>query len=190
MALLGFPPGVVANQHPAPPEVDRLVLQDMSEGHLQQRLATIEKLYGKVAAFVHMNPTWTGLHANGKSVILHEAEKSVVQHVFLMAKHLKQSLNNAAGLTGRSCFVTVARLDGELGVGAGGGFSVIGGGLFGLTKSLNHEWGAVFCRAVDLHPQLDATQAAHCVVAELHDPNQLIGEVGYSARGRATLAAE
>ena len=162
----------------------------MTEAHLQQRLAAIEKLYGKVGAFVHMNPTWTNLDANCKGVIQHEAEKAIVQHVFLIAKHLKQSLNGAAARAGRSCFLTVVRMDGELGLGQEGNYSVTGGGLSGLTKSLNHEWEPVFCRAVDVHPRLDASEAAHCVMAELHDPNRLIAEVGYSARGRATLTAE
>ena len=47
---------------------------------------------------------------------------------------------------------------GLLGVG-GGRFGAVDGGLFGLTKTLNLEWESVFCRALDLSPDLDAAQS-------------------------------
>jgi hypothetical protein len=90
-------------------------------------------------------------------------------------------------LGGRSIFMTVARLDGEFGLNGEISFSPISGGLFGLVKTLNLEWEPVFCRAVDISPLLDAGQLTEYVMAELHDPNRLISEVGYSLQGRATL---
>ena len=50
----------------------------------------------------------------------------------------------------------------------------VSGGLFGLTKTLNLEWDDVFCRAVDLQPEMDPELAAKYIVAELSDPNRLI----------------
>jgi hypothetical protein len=146
----------------------------MSEEHLQQQLAAI----GPVGAFIHLNPSLTDA----------EGAKAVVKHVFFLAKHLQGSLNAAAS-TGRSCFMTVTRLDGEFGLG-GGEFEAISGGLFGLVKTLNLEWPQVFCRAVDLAPDLDPGQAVQHILAELHDPNRLIVEVGYGAQGRTTLTSE
>ena len=62
--------------------------------------------------------------------------------------------------------------------------------MFGLTKSLGQEWPGVYCRALDLSPALDAEQAANAILSELHDPNRLLVEVGYSPAGRVTLVSE
>ena len=87
-------------------------------------------------------------------------------------------------------FWTVARLDGALGLSRDLDFNPIAGGLFGLTKTLNLEWPQVFCRAIDLHPGIAPDQVAQYVLAELHDPNRLIAEVGYGTQGRVTLVAD
>ena len=59
-----------------------------------------------------------------------------------------------------------------------------------MTKTLHLEWETVFCRAVDLAPDLDAELAAQYILAELYDPNRLIVETGYSLQGRTTLVSE
>ena len=117
-----------------------------------------------------------------------EAEKAIVKEVFLLAKHLKDSLSAAAS-AGRSYFMTVARLDGEFGLGSGS-FGAISGGLFGLTKTLSHEWQSVYCRALDLVPHIDPDTVVHYIIAELQDPNRLITEVAYGLRGRMTLVGD
>jgi hypothetical protein len=48
----------------------------------------------------------------------------------------------------------------------------------------------VFCRAIDLSSDLDVDQSVQYILAELHDPNCLITEVGYSFQGRTTLVCE
>ncbi|PNK11995.1 hypothetical protein, partial [Cylindrospermopsis raciborskii] len=68
-------------------------------------------------------------------------------------------------------------------------FGIIGGGLFGLTKSLRWEWPKVFLKAIDLSPKLEPHQSAEYIVAELYDSNRYIGEVGYGSKGRVTLVA-
>jgi hypothetical protein len=107
----------------------------------------------------------------------------------LLAKYLKEPLNEAAQ-QGRSAFLTVVHLDGAFGLGAGDGFDPVVAGLFGLVKSLNLEWEPVFCRAVDLGPDLSIAQSVDAVLAELFDPNRLIAEVAYNAQGRSTLVVE
>jgi len=62
--------------------------------------------------------------------------------------------------------------------------------LFGLTKSLRWEWPQVFFRAIDLNPNLDPHESAEYILAELHDSNRYIGEVGYGSQGRVTLVAK
>jgi hypothetical protein len=86
--------------------------------------------------------------------------------------------------------MVVVNLDGKFGLGKNIDFDPISGGLFGLVKTVNLEWDAVYCRALDISPELNAEQAARCITAELHDPNRLITEVGYSPAGRATLVIE
>jgi hypothetical protein len=87
--------------------------------------------------------------------------------------------------------MTVARLDGALGLSTNSAFSAIGGGLFGLTKTLNQEWQEVYCRALDLAPELSPEKVAQYILTELHDPNRLLVEVGYNAHGeRSTLVSD
>ncbi|MGM3309238.1 SDR family NAD(P)-dependent oxidoreductase [Anabaena sp. WFMT] len=167
--------------------INHVVLDDWSEEALQQQLENISRDYGTVGTFIHLHPA-THDHAS-HSVRYLETEHTMLRHVFLIAKYLKESLNNAA-TKGRSCFINVARLDGEFGLGHTINFGVIGAGVFGLTKSLNQEWEAVFCRSLDLSPDLDTDTSVKYILAELQDPNLLVTEVGYSNKGRVTLIAE
>ncbi|GAX34611.1 type I polyketide synthase [Nodularia sp. NIES-3585] len=185
--VLSFPQTLIGKQSPLPDSINRVVLSDLSEEHLQQQLAAIASEYGKVAAFIHLNPS--NLQNTSHQVCYPETEKSILRHVFLTAKYLKESLNQAAE-SGRSCFLTVARLDGEFGLGQKTNFGAISSGLFGLTKTVNQEWSPVFCRALDISPDLDAQTSVEHILAELHDYNRLVVEVGYTAQGRTTLICE
>jgi hypothetical protein len=160
----------------------------MSEQHLQLLLQSVTTKHGPIGAFVHLHPQFTPEQPG--HISYPEAEKAILKQVFLMAKHLKATLNNAASLPGRTSFCTVAHLDGEFGLGHQTNFSAIAAGLFGLTKSLRWEWPQVFFRAIDLHPSLDLHESAQYIVDELHDSNRYIGEVGYGCQGRVTLVAK
>ncbi|MDR3573813.1 MAG: beta-ketoacyl synthase N-terminal-like domain-containing protein [Anaerolineaceae bacterium] len=186
LVVLSFPTSLVVSQLPLPEGVDRVTLNDLSEGHLQQQLADISKKYGPVAALVHLNPPVT---ISKTDSIFSEVEKEIIRHVFLLAKHLKEPLTTAARI-GNGVFMLVVNLDGEFGLGNEMDFDPISGGLFGLAKTVNLEWEAVYCRAVDISPRLDPEQAAQNIVAELFDPNRVITEVGYSSNGRSTLVIE
>ena len=157
-----------------PPGIDRVVLEDASETHLQQQLKAIATKYGSIAAMIHLHPLFQD----------REREHNMLKQIFFLAKQLKTYLNEASEL-GNSCFFTVTHLDGELGT-SGEGFNATTGGLFGLTKALRWEWSSVFCRAIDLAPDLDTSTSVKHIIAELHDPNRLIAEVGYSSK-RSTL---
>lgn len=173
VSVLCFPESTLPLPTPLPAKIDRFILQDWSEQHLQEQLAKI----GAVNTFIHLHPHTEEFYS--------ETEAAIVQQVFMLAKHLKTSLNQAT--EGRNAFLTVTRLDGELGLGNKRDFGAIGGGLFGLTKSLNHEWEAVFCRAIDLSPDMDGVTTSRHILDELQDPNLLITEVGYGDKGRVTL---
>ena len=161
------------NSESLPPEVNRVVIE-FDEAQLQRQLETITSKYGSIAAMIHLHPSLPNT----------DREHDMLKQLFLMAKHLKKSLNEAAK-KGNSCFMTVASGNGKLGSQAG--FSAVTGGLFGLTKALRWEWQSVFCRAIDLSTDLDTATSVRHIIAELHDPNRLITEVGYSSEGRSTL---
>ncbi|MCF2150590.1 acyltransferase domain-containing protein [Desmonostoc muscorum LEGE 12446] len=187
VVVISFPQSLIPQQSPLPAGVTRVTLANLSEEHLQQQLQAIATHCGKVGAFIHLHPIFV---ANNTGTIPYiEQEKAIVKHVFLMAKHLKPSLNEAAH-HGRSCFCTVAHLDGAFGLDYKVNFGAIAAGLFGLTKTLRWEWPKVFSRAIDLSPRLDAKQSVNHIIAELHDPNLYISEVGYGSQGRVTLIAD
>lgn len=188
VVVLSFPQSLIAERSALPTGITRIVLEDMSEEHLKQQLAAIANTYGAIGAFIHLNPVFQASQNSG--IVYSDVEKAIVKHVFLLAKHLKKSLTEAAR-AGHSCFYSIARLDGEFGLGRQVDFGPISAGLFGLTKTLNFEWEAVSCRAIDLSSDFDAEQSVKYIIAELHDPNRYIAEVGYSLReGRTTLISE
>ena len=166
--------------------MQQVTLADMSEEHLQQKLDEIARQFGPVGAVIHLNPPASGTHGSG---LFSEVQKEINKHVFLLAKHLKEPLTQSAK-AGHGAFMVVLQLDGEFGLGGEIDFDPITGGLFGLVKTLNLEWESVFCRAVDISPEVAEDQAVRHIIAELFDPNRLVTEVGYSAKGRATLVAE
>jgi NAD(P)-dependent dehydrogenase (short-subunit alcohol dehydrogenase family) len=151
-----------------------------SEEDLQARFAAVA---APVAVFLHLHPP---VAAEGVTGIT-EVDIALVRRVFLSARALKEPLCTASEL-GFAAFVAVVRLDGSLGLG-GGEFATAGGGLFGLVKTLGIEWPGVFCRGIDLAPDLEVDAAAERLLAELADPNRLVVEVGLSRAGRLTLDA-
>jgi acyl carrier protein len=181
--VLRLPEPLVGARPALPPSVGRVALQNLSEGQLEQALRTITASYGPVGGFIHLHPQPT---AGG---LLSDAEQQIVRLVFLAAKQLSPALTTA-GRSGRALFMAVTRMDGELGAGASRAVSPVGGGLFGLVKTLRQEWPGVFCRGIDLSPEIDAAQAAQLIVAESADPDLGLGEVGYGPRGRVTLSAD
>ena len=142
--------------------------------------------FGKTGSFIHLHPHFE--FQNGHFSQHFKQEREIVKTVFLLAKHLQAPLNEL-GQTQRSGFLTVTRMDGKLGQGKRGNVSVIGGGLPGLVKSLNLEWSPVFCRALDIQPELPVDQIAAQVVSELHDINVKAVEVAFSEEGRKTPIA-
>ncbi len=187
VVVLSFPQFLIPVRSSLPAGVRHFVLNHLSEEHLQAQLGDIFKTCGLIGTFIHLHPLSQGFNQDQETSI--NSDQAIVKQVFLLAKHLKSSLTQAAS-QGRSCFLSLTRLDGEFGLSGKREFSPISGGLFGLTKTLNLEWESVFCRALDISPDLDEMTTAQIVLAELHDPNSLIQEVGYTPKGRMTLTCE
>ena len=186
VVVLSFPQSIIPGRSVLPSNIKNIILEDLSEEHLQQQLTAITANCGPIGAFIHIHPIFNAPN-NGFVNYLPE-EKAIVKQVFFIAKHLKKSLNTAAE-NGHSCFCIVTRLDGAFGLEHKINFGAIAGGLFGLTKTLAHEWGKVFCRAIDINPEIDSQNSVKYIQAELHDANRLIAEVAYGSQGRTTITA-
>jgi len=163
-----------------------VTLETTSAEAIGNVVETIRQRYGKIGAFIHLHPH---LEFQGRNFTQHfQIDQSVVKTVFLLAKYLQPDLVEL-GERQRAAFLTVSRLDGRLGLGGRGNVSVVGGGLPGLVKSLRLEWPAVFCRAVDMEPELPVAGMGDQVIAELHDADLTVVEAGYSRDGRCTISA-
>lgn len=183
--LLFAAPLVVPVGAALPAGVQAVALPDATDEAIQ---AVLAELAGPVSRFLYLHPRPVAPAAVGQ--FSGRAERTLLQAVFLLAKHLQAPLHAGADQS-RPAFLTVARLDGAFGTAADGTASPLGGALFGLTKSLNLEWPAVFCRAVDLAPALSVETAADCLIQELHDADQCLVQTAYDAAGtRRTLVAE
>ncbi len=169
-----------------PIQKNALTLSANTDEAIATALQTIEKEYGKVGTFIHLHPNLT--FQNGNFAQHFQTEKAILKTVFLLAKHLQQPLTEL-GKTQRANFLTISQMDGHLGQGKRGDVSVLAGGLRGLVKSLNLEWSSVYCRAVDIAPELSAEQKSSQVIAELQDADMSVMETAFGKDGRKTIIA-
>ncbi|MBB6460043.1 type I polyketide synthase [Flammeovirga kamogawensis] len=185
VAVLTMPSSLVRQAAVTLPQgAKELQLSDVSDDAIKSALAQI----GGVDQFIYVHPHFR--FPLGQWGMHFDKEKELLKSAYLLAKHLKPSLNDYAAKSTRASFMTVTRLEGAFGTKNPGNVSVIGGGLFGLTKSMNLEWTNVFCRAVDLSSQLKAEVAAKKVIAELKDADVTTTETAYNDEGkRFTLQA-
>jgi acyl transferase domain-containing protein/acyl carrier protein/NADP-dependent 3-hydroxy acid dehydrogenase YdfG len=158
-------------------------LAENTDSAIASAIETIHSKYGKIGSFIHLHPHFEFKPGNFTQHF--SAEKEIVKTLFFLAKHIQKDLNEL-GKTQRANFLSITRLDGQQGQGKRGNTSIIGGGIPGLVKCLNLEWSPVFCRAVDIQPELSADFIASQVIAELHDANTRIVEVAVSDQGRKT----
>jgi NAD(P)-dependent dehydrogenase (short-subunit alcohol dehydrogenase family) len=161
-------------------------LTDSSDQAVENAIQLINKKYGKIGGFIHLHPHF---EFQPPQFTQHfPAEKAVVKTLFFIAKHIQKDLNEL-GKDQRSSFLTCTRMDGKLGQGKRGNTSVLGGGITGLVKCLNLEWSPVFCRAIDIQPELSIDTITDQLIAEYHDPDVSLVEVAYSEEGRTTTTA-
>ena len=156
-----------------------------SDKSVQKAIRSIQSKFGKTGSFIHLHPHFE--FQKGNFTQHFKAEKEILKTIFFLAKYLQADLNEL-GEQQRTNFLTVTRMDGKLGQGKRGNVSVIGGGFTGLVKSLNLEWSPVFCRAVDIQPELAVEKIADQIISELHDDNATVVEVAFSEEGRKTTS--
>lgn len=165
---------------------DALTLPDSSDQSIGNAIQEIQQKYGKIGSLIHLHPH---VEFQGAHFTQHfPAEREVVKVLFFLAKHVQKDLNEL-GVDQRASFITCTRMDGKLGQGKRGNTSVVGGGITGLVKCLNLEWSPVYCRAIDMQPELSVDQITHQLLAEYHDSNVSVVEVAYSEEGRKTTTA-
>ena len=173
-----------ADRRGLPDGVAYEVVREVEEQLLAEALGTVRNQLGDIGVCIIIAP-----REGPGDGSLDLSERDTLRAAFLVAKDLRPSLIRTAQ-SGNASFITVTAIDGELGLSGWSGRAPLAGGLAGLTKTLRLEWPEVFCRAVDLDPELDAACGAELILGELLDPNRLIAEVGHGPRGRVTLVAE
>jgi acyl transferase domain-containing protein len=183
VVVLGLTSALVSDQKPMPKNIRRVLMEDLTETGIQNTLASLQKEYGPAGMYIHLDPPGTAEEAFSGN------EETIARTAFLVAKYLMKSLTESAQVN-YAAFVTVTHMDGEFGLTTSGFYEPVSGSLFGLVKTLNLEWDKVFCRAIDLSPDVNLTTAVEHIMAELYDPNRLISEVGYSSKGRSTLVVK
>lgn len=163
-----------------------ITLSDATDETVGNAIKKIQSTYGRVGSFIHLHPHF---EFQGGNFTQHfSTEKAVVKALFFIAKHVQRDLNEV-GINQRANFLTCTRMDGKLGLGKRGNTSIIGGGIAGLVKCLNLEWPPVFCRAIDIQPELSINQIVSQVMTEYYDADVSIVEVAYSEEGRKTTMA-
>lgn len=186
VVVLTFPEKWVRkNAKPLPAGVLEISLANNSKEQISK---TIDQLAKTVGRFIYLHP-----HLRfplGQLGLQFEKEKELLKSVFFLAGKLKNALHQVDA-EHRNSFMCVTRLDGALGTKNSGTISTGGGALFGLTKSLNLEWPAIFCRTVDVAPALNIETAAQKITEELYDADQTLTESAYDDQGnRFTLEAK
>lgn len=142
-----------------------------------------------VGGFVHVQAR-RGTNPRAIKEALDAADCDTAEKIFLAAKHLKKPLVAAVKHDGRPCFVVVTRMDGCLGLGATQPYRPVDGSLAGLVKSLHREWPGVFCKAIDVGPDLDRRRAGDVVLEELHDSRDSDVEIGRDGGHRYILGLD
>jgi len=163
-----------------------ITLSENSDQAVENAIQQVHSQYGKIGGFIHLHPHFEFQKPNFTQHFT--AERAVVKTLFFIAKHVQKDLNEL-GVDQRANFLTVTRMDGKLGQGKRGNTSVVGGGITGLVKCLNLEWSPVYCRAIDIQPELPTDEIANQLMAEYHDADVSIVEVAYSEEGRKTTIA-
>ncbi|NCQ46239.1 MAG: SDR family NAD(P)-dependent oxidoreductase [Shewanella frigidimarina] len=197
VAVIRNPQTISVAHSPLSSDIKSYTLSSIDDANIAQVIADIKADLGAehaIAGFVHLQPqTLVNNHPLMSCTL---AAKAAVDNAFLWAKHLHPEF--AKPTSSRLCYFTVSRLDGGFGYLDNDQLATAElnqAALSGLSKTLSHEWPQVFCRALDISNNIDATSFADAIVAELFDIDganasvDRINEVGISQQGRVTLVA-
>ena len=168
---------------PLPKQTLLIDLTSSEEPELQSVFKNLETEHGKIGGLINLNPA----SSTSGSLRLEDEENMFLRNTFIAAKNAASSLKKSSNSENlRRLFVSVCRMDGQLGMGSGE-YSPVISGLSGLVKTASVEWPEVFCRFVDLHPNLSTEKATNCIIQEMYDPDSNIKEIGYFQSNKSAL---
>ncbi len=159
---------------------------DASDQAIGTAIHEIQRNHGKIGSVMHLHPHFEFQKPHFTQHF--DEERAIVKSLFFIAKHVQHDINEL-GESNRASFIACTRMDGKLGQDKRGNTSVVGGGITGLVKCLNLEWSPVFCRVIDIQPELPTQECLTQLMAEYKDANVSIVEVAYSNKGRKTTDA-
>jgi NAD(P)-dependent dehydrogenase (short-subunit alcohol dehydrogenase family)/acyl carrier protein len=186
IVLIHFPKNVVAKTtNDAIKNVEHIQLDTISD----------EQVHNAFNSVIQKGKHITGVICTAENVIAN-AYKSIDKDVafiklsFFIAKHYGIHTVPKEVIHARKFFVTLSQIDGYLGCKNKDNHSLIQGGHNGLIKTIALEWGNMFCRSIDVLPNMDTTLAASLIMRELQDPNNKLREVGITETERHTIVAQ
>jgi hypothetical protein len=177
---LQFPTSLVpASNQTSAPKIPTLQLTSSDLDDVRTKIEGLQEKYGPVGAFLHLHPS------PKEQTSFSETERELVKQIFFMAKTLHNDLTQPPE-SGRNAFLVVTQIDGKLGLISPEPFQE-SRGLPGLVKTLRWEWQSVFCRSLDLDPELSPDKKTTFILQELNDPDSRLIEVGAGNEGRFTI---
>jgi acyl carrier protein len=176
-----YPPELIGTDHQSiSVESKSLQQEESGKEHIQDLVSKLREEHGSPIGFIHLHPL-----ASSENGLFSTTEEQLIKQVFLIAGELKEDLIQVEP-SSRNFFLTVTRTDGSLGLKNDRSFQE-GIGLTGLIKTLKLEWPEVYCRSVDLNPDLAHGEAGDYFLSEMLDPDLTISEVGITGSARVTL---
>jgi len=165
-----------------PEEVTQIRQEDESLDSIKPLVDRIRDQHGLISGFIHLHP----LQDSKESFL--KSERDLVKQIFFLAGAIKADITTI-NPEGRSLFLTVTRIDGQLGLKNHHSFQE-SSGFSGLVKTLHWEWPEVFCRSVDLDPELTESDQITSLLNEIRDLDLSLIEVGLGPQGRVTIRRE
>lgn len=161
--------------------IPRTQLSTVTDLEVKNYLDAIVIHKGPISGIIHVNPR--SEKRTDPTEFCTVVQTNTLKTIFLIAKHLRRCFLTELPVS-RSFFMVISRIDGQFGQSNSGFASLIQKAYFGLTKSLDREWDSVYCRAVDLHPDLDTSIASTAILEELTDSKVLPLEVSRDKHNR------
>jgi len=183
VVLWQFPETLIsAKKRDIPQEVARIQQENKSLDSIKPLVNRIRDQYGLISGFIHLHP----LQESKESFL--KSERDLVKQIFFLSGAIKADITTI-NPGSRSLFLTVTRIDGQLGLKNHHSFQE-SSGFCGLVKTLHWEWPDVFCRALDLDPELTQSDQIASILNEIQDLDLSLVEVGLGSQGRVTIGRE
>ena len=181
--LWQFPETLIpAKKRDIPQEVIQVQQEDKSLDSIKPLVDRIRDQHGLISGFIHLHPL------QGSKEAFPGTERELVKQIFFLSGAIKADLTTI-NPGGRSLFLTVTRIDGQLGLKNHHSFQE-SSGFCGLVKTLHWEWPDVFCRALDMDPELTQNDQILNILNEIQDLDLSLVEVGLDSQSRVTIGRE